>query len=230
MNVSVIIPSLNDEACLERNVSPLKQDNRIEVIVVEAEKVGKANRAWQMNMGARRASGDLLVFLHADTRVEPEDLAELSQIMDQRPDLVGGAFRFTLDRTHRKAGLIEFGVKLREFLFGLPYGDQALFVRRSIFKDIGGYPDVPILEDVLLIQAMRKEGKLLFYPKPAITSARRWEQHGYLKTTLVNWATMFFWRLGVSLETIVNFRRRFFHDPVRGDAQKKSARNEAETA
>ncbi|MBI4374616.1 MAG: TIGR04283 family arsenosugar biosynthesis glycosyltransferase [Deltaproteobacteria bacterium] len=228
--VSVIIPSLNDEAHLKRNVSPLNQDPRIEVIVVPAKKVKKANRAYQMNFGARQAQCDLLVFLHADTKVNPDDLIELAQLMDQRSKLVGGAFRFALDQNGFKSRLIEFGVQLRERVFQLPYGDQAIFIRKSLFDEVGGYPDVPLLEDVLLVEKMKKKGTLCFYPKKAVTSARRWERHGYLKTTLVNWLTMVFWRLGVSLETIVNFRRRVFHDPVYGDVKKESARNHTQAA
>lgn len=226
--VSVIIPSLNDETHLKRNVSPLNQDYRIEVIVVEAEKVGVANRAAQMNLGAQKAKGDLLVFLHADTKVNPIDLIELSQQMKQRPEFVGGAFRFALDQNGFKNRLIELGVRLRERTFRLPYGDQAIFVRQSLFEKLGGYPEVALLEDVLLIQKMKALGPLFFYPKKAVTSARRWERHGYLKTTLVNWLTIIFWRLGVSLARVGNFRRRVFHDPVRGNSEKESARNHAE--
>ncbi|MBI2500344.1 MAG: glycosyltransferase, partial [Deltaproteobacteria bacterium] len=158
--VSVIIPSLNDRASLKRNLPSLESDPRIEIIVIEAEKVGVANRATQMNLGARQAQGDLLVFLHADTKIDPADLALLSQSMHQMPDLVGGAFRFALDRNGFKNRLIEFGVWFRERIFQLPYGDQAIFIRKSLFDEVGGYPDVPLLEDVLLIKKMKKKGTL----------------------------------------------------------------------
>lgn len=228
--VSVITPSLNDEAHLKRNVSLLNQDPRIEVIVIKAEKVGKANRAYQMNIGAKQAQSDLFVFLHADTKVDPVDLIELAHLMSQRSKWVGGAFRFALDQNGFKDRLIEFGVWLRERLFQLPYGDQAIFIRKTHFEELGGYPEVPILEDVLLIQKMKALGPLFFYPKKAVTSNKRWERHGYFKTTLANWTTMTLWRAGVSLETIINFRRRVFHDPVHGDIKKQSTRNHAEAA
>jgi len=228
--ISVIIPSLNDGVHLKRNLSGLEKDPRIEVIVIEAEKIGIANRAHQMNVGAMKAKGDLLVFLHADTKINPDDLTQLSQQMKQRPELVGGAFRFALDRDGIRSRLIEFGVRLRELVFRLPYGDQAIFIRKTHFEKLGGYPEAPLLEDVLLIQKMKTLGSLYFFPKKAVTSARRWKRHGYLKTTLVNRLTMIFWRLGVSLERIVNFRRRVFHDPVRGDTQTTSARNHPKAA
>ncbi|MBI2083316.1 MAG: glycosyltransferase [Deltaproteobacteria bacterium] len=208
--ISVIIPSLNDGVHLKRNLPALEKDHRIEVIVIEAEKVGIANRAHQMNVGATRAKGDLLVFLHADTKINPDDLTNLAEQMKQRPELVGGAFRFALDGEGIKSRLIEFGVRLRELAFRLPYGDQAIFIRKTHFENLGGYPEAPLLEDVLLAQKMKTLGSLYFFPKKAVTSARCWEQHGYLKTTFVNLATMIFWRLGVSLERIVNFRRRVF--------------------
>lgn len=226
--VTVIVPSLNDETHLKQNVFPLNQDLRTEVIIVRAEKVGKANRAYQMNLGAKQAQGDLLVFLHADTKVDPADLIELANLMNRNSEWVGGAFQFALDQNSFKSRLIEFGVRLREKIFQLPYGDQAIFILKTIFEKLGGYPEVALLEDVLLIQKMKGAGPLLFYPRKAVTSSRRWERHGYLKTTLVNLTTIILWRLGVSLETIVNFRWRVFHDFVSGDVKKESARNQTE--
>lgn len=226
--VTVITPSFNDEIHLTRNVSSLNQYPRIEVIVVEAEKVGKANRAYQMNLGARQAQGDLLVFLHADTEVDPDDLIELVQLMNRRSDLVGGAFRFALDEKGFRAKLIEWGVWLREKVFHLPYGDQAIFVRKGLFEKLDGYPEVPILEDVLLIQKMKALGPLCFYPKKAVTSARCWERHGYLKTTLFNWLTMILWRLGIALDRIVRLRWRLFNDSVRRDIKEAPVRSHTE--
>lgn len=228
--VTVIIPSFNDEIHLKRNVSSLNQNPRIEVIAVEAEKVGKAKRAWQMNFGAKQAQGDLLVFLHADTEVDPDDLIELVQLMNRRSDLVGGAFRFALDEKGFKDRLIEFGVWLRERFFQLPYGDQAIFIRKTHFEELGAYPEVALLEDVLLIQKMKGLGPLFFYPKKAVTSARHWKRHGYLKTTLVNWLTMILWRLGISLDRLVRLRRRLFNDSVRRDIKEAPARSHTEPA
>lgn len=208
--ISVIVPSLGDGAQIRRNLTTLRKDPAIEVIVVEAERVGRANRAYQMNVGARQARAGVFVFLHADTKIERQDLHELHGILKKNPDIAGGAFRFALDAPSWKARLIEFGVLLRERAFDLPYGDQAIFVRRSVFRKIGGYPVVPLLEDVLLIQKMKDKGKLLFFPKKAVTSVRRWKREGYLKTTLVNWATMILWRFGVSAKDLKLLREKAF--------------------
>ena len=137
-------------------------------------------------------------------------MKELYKFLKKKPEVVGGAFRFALDANHLKARVVEFGVLLRELIFQLPYGDQGIFVRRKTFREVGGYPDVPLLEDVLLIQKMKEKGRLYLSPRKAVTSARRWEKHGYLKTTFVNWATMILWRLGVSLNTLQNLRGRAF--------------------
>ena len=204
--ISVIIPSLNDGVHLKRNLSGLEKDPRIEVIVIEAEKIGIANRAHQMNVGAMKAKGDLLVFLHADTKINPNDLTQLSQKMKQRPELVGGAFRFALDGEGIKPRLIEFGARLRELVFRLPYGDQAIFIRKKVFEEIGGYPEVPVLEDVLLIREMKSRGRLYLCSGKAATSARRWERNGYLRTTLANWLTMGLWKIGLPLENIAKIR------------------------
>ncbi|MBI2067114.1 MAG: glycosyltransferase [Deltaproteobacteria bacterium] len=208
--VSVIVPVHQEDRHLVKNLTQLQGDPRIEVIVVEAEKVGVANRAYQMNLGACQARGQLLVFLHVDTLIHPKDLWITYQRLKEDPSFVGGVFRFTLDTQSPKARLLELGVLLRQQIFHLPYGDQAIFIRRSRFEAMGGYPEVPLLEDVLFIQKMKKQGKLFFCSKPAITSVRRWERHGYLKTTVVNLATMILWKSGVSLERLHTFRRRFF--------------------
>lgn len=208
--VSVIVPTFNEGKATLDHLAPLRDDPAVEVIIVDAKEVGRANRAYQMNRGACQARGEVLVFLHADTKINLQDLWIIHQALKEDQDLVGGAFRFVLDSVSWKARVVEWGVRLREWIFRLPYGDQALFVRRSVFEEIGGYPEVPLLEDVLLVRAIKKRGRLLFYPRPAITSARRWEKQGYLKTTLVNWTTMILWRFGVSLETLASFRHRIF--------------------
>lgn len=228
--ISVIVPTFNEGREVFENLLPLRDDPEVEVIVVDAKEVGRANRAIQMNHAACQARGEVLVFLHVDTRIKLRDLWITHQTLKENPALVGGAFRFTLDSISWKARVVEWGVGLRKRLFNLPYGDQAIFIPRSIFEEIGGYPEVPLLEDVLLIQKMKLRGKLIFLPQEAITSARHWERHGYFKTTLVNWTTMILWRLGVSLETIKNFRRRLFDDSVRRDIKKEPARNQTEAA
>lgn len=204
--ISVIVPTWKDDLDGAYHLARLHQHPQIEVIIVDAKQVGRANRAFQMNLGAEQARGELLVFLHADTHIQVDDLLRLESLFTENPDYVGGAFRFALDQEHWRARIINFGVRLREWAFRLPYGDQAIFIRHGVFDAIGGYQESELLEDVLLIDAMKKKGKLLFYDAKAITSARCWEEHGYLKTTLANWGTMLLWRMGLSPERLKQFR------------------------
>jgi rSAM/selenodomain-associated transferase 2 len=218
--ISIIIPSLNDSKWVNKNIKDLKNIQEIEIIVVEAGnnlakledcyfiRSSRANRAYQMNLGAKEAKGELLLFLHADTLVRAESVLPLHERMKKHREYSGGAFQFALDSSSWKARGVEWGVKLREIVFKLPYGDQGVFVWKKVFEEIGGYPDVPILEDVLLIQKLKMKGKLFFYPEKAITSARKWEQRGYLKMTLMNWMTMIRWKMGASLEELVRVRSR----------------------
>ncbi len=171
-------------------------------------KARKANRAAQMNQGAAVAKGELLLFLHADTRIPTDSLLPLVQLMSRYKKCVGGAYRFALDQGGFKPKVVEWGVKCREWIFGLPYGDQAIFVRRATFEELGGYPLVPLLEDVLLVQALRKKGRLLYYRRSAVTSARKWERMGYWKMTRLNWETMVRRRLGTSIEDVAEWRHR----------------------
>jgi len=218
--VSLIIPSLDDAELIRENIYPLLSEDSAEVLVVEAGRSfpkipgvcvlrsPRANRAFQMNLGAQRAKGELLIFLHADTFISPLALHLIYDVLQSRPDCVGGAFRFALESGSWKARLVEAGVRLRESLFGLPYGDQALFVWKSVFDEVGGYPDVPLLEDVLLVEKIKKEGRLLSFTAQAMTSPRRWEESGYLKTTLANWATMIRWKRGASMDELMKLRKR----------------------
>lgn len=218
--ISIIIPSLNDGALLHTSATRLSSHKICEVIIVEAGetvpqlagvqiiKSAVKNRAAQMNIGAARAQGEFLVFLHADTSIQPATLPPLYQFFSEHPEYVAGSYRFSLDAQGWKARVVEWGVRLREMVFKLPYGDQALFVRRQVFEAVGGYPEVPLLEDVLLVERLKQRGKLYEFPERAITSARKWEQFGYLRMTLLNWGTMLRRSFGASLEELAEWRQQ----------------------
>jgi rSAM/selenodomain-associated transferase 2 len=138
-------------------------------------------RARQMNAGAAIARGDWLVFLHADTRLPPRWRDALADAERQRCAI--GCFAFALDSRRLAARAIELGVALRVLVFRLPYGDQALFVRRDHFERLGGYADLPIMEDVDLVRRARSLGGLFASPLRAVTSARAWEQDGWVRRT-----------------------------------------------
>jgi GT2 family glycosyltransferase len=135
-----------------------------------------------MNAGAAVARGSWLVFLHADTQLPPEWMTAIDAA-DRDGRIAIGCYRFALDSRSPAARAIEIGVRLRVALFGLPYGDQALFVRRDVFESLGGYKAVPIMEDVDLVRRARARGQLFRSHLPALTSPRRWEQNGWLRVT-----------------------------------------------
>lgn len=142
-------------------------------------------RASQMNAGAAVATGKWLLFLHADTRLA-QDWESVIERANRATGVVGGSFRFALDSGDWRARLIEFGVRLRVALFGLPYGDQALFARRDVFDAMGGYRDLPLMEDVDLVQRLKRRGRLLHANVPARTSPRRWERDGWVRRSARN--------------------------------------------
>lgn len=194
----MIIPSLNEESCIGAAVASVAAD-ACEIIVVDGGSTdntvreaaaggarvveGTRGRGPQMEIGANEAGGEWLVFLHADTRLEK---GWAGALRDLDPAVVGGAFLFRLDSTRRRYRLVEAGVRLRCAALALPYGDQALFARREAFLRAGGFGNTPILEDVDLVRRLRRCGRLVFPSVRAVTSARRWEEHGFLRTTLIN--------------------------------------------
>jgi rSAM/selenodomain-associated transferase 2 len=221
--VSIIIPVYRDADALARTlaatdftdaeliVSSTPDDEslaalrlaRADIIWVDAPR----GRARQMNAGAARARGEWLLFLHADTRL-PSRWQQAIATADEQADETGGSiaigcFRFALDSTSLVARLIEIGVRLRVWLFRLPYGDQALFLRRPLFEQLGGYADLPIMEDVDLVRRARAHGRLVRSPLPAVTSARRWEREGWASRTTRHLALIALYFCGVPPSSLV---------------------------
>jgi rSAM/selenodomain-associated transferase 2 len=153
-------------------------------------------RARQLQAGARASEGDALLFLHADTRLAPGFAAAVGGAL-RDPAVVGGAFQLRFDRSTPSLCIVEWGARLRVALFELPYGDQALFIRRSTLDEIGGIPQAPIMEDLDLVVAMRSRGRLVIVPLPATTSARRYEATGVWRTMALHWLAAGSWALGV---------------------------------
>ncbi len=157
----------------------------------------EAGRARQMNLGARAASGQVLLFLHADTEL-PEDAASWVEAAFADPDVVFGAFRtWTIDDQSQRRAIWLRLADLRSRYARVPYGDQALFVRREAFFAVGGYPDQPLMEDTELCLRLRKLGKLRRLPCQVRVSGRRFLAHPIRDTVLVNVFPLLY-RLGVS--------------------------------
>jgi rSAM/selenodomain-associated transferase 2 len=223
-SVTVIIPVYHDADALARTlaatnftgvdliVSTISADEslaplrlaRPDVMWIDAPR----GRARQMNAGAAAARGAWLLFLHADTRLPAGWTAAIDEAC-RDPRAVVGCFRFALDSPSRLARAIELGVRARVALFGLPYGDQALFVRRDAFDALHGYADLPIMEDVDLVLRLRRRGQLYRSPLVAVTSARRWERDGWVRRTALHLALIALYFCGVSPERLIRL------DPAR---------------
>jgi rSAM/selenodomain-associated transferase 2 len=197
-SVSVVIPA-RDEADLVAYAIRSVRAEAHEVIVVDgASRDGTADaaraegahvigcapsRGLQLDAGARAATGEWLVFLHADTRLESGWCDALRAVPD---DAAGGAFRFAIDSAGPSYRAIEAAVALRCRALGLPYGDQALFARRSAYAAAGGFPPIPLMEDVAFVKRLRRLGPLALLRPRALTHARRWERHGVLGASARN--------------------------------------------
>ena len=220
--ISVIIPTLSEELALEKSLISARSSKDAEIIVSDggsldgtlamaqrlADKAisSPAGRGLQMNRGAAGAAGDILLFLHADTILSAGWYERIREAL--RDDRVaGGAFSFSLSRRSPHFTLISLMVNLRSRLLKLPYGDQALFIRRTVFEELGGFREIPIMEDLELVKGMRRAGRIAILKQPVITSSRRWEKEGWLWTTARNLSILFLYRLGASPERLYRFYR-----------------------
>lgn len=200
--ISIIIPTLNESACIGELLTGLPPAPDLEIILVDGGSADDTlavagrfpqvktlathrGRGLQMNAGALAARGELLVFLHADTGLGPEHLATLRGLVHD-PAFQAGAFRFALTPALPALKFIAWGVQARCWLFGLPYGDQALTVRRNLFCRVGGYAHRRP-EDLDLVIRLKKFTRPRLLDPPAVTSARRWLEQGCLRTTLKNY-------------------------------------------
>ncbi|MBD1873245.1 TIGR04283 family arsenosugar biosynthesis glycosyltransferase [Nodosilinea sp. FACHB-131] len=221
--ISVIIPTLNEARTLPQTLSTFSEVLGVEVVVVDggsgdqtvavAKGLGvqviesAPGRSHQLNCGAAAASGPLLLFLHADTRL-PEGFDRTIRQTLAQPGVVAGAFRLAIDGPGRGLRWVEWGVNLRSRLLQMPYGDQAIFLKAEIFHELGGFPDLPMMEDFELMRRLRKVGKVAIAPSAVVTSDRRWRTLGILRTTLVNQIMVVGYLLGVDPHKLARWYRR----------------------
>ncbi|MBI5552285.1 MAG: TIGR04283 family arsenosugar biosynthesis glycosyltransferase [Desulfobacterales bacterium] len=199
--LSVVIPALNEAHRIAETVSRIAAIG-IDIIVADggsrdgtptlARRAGAAvvetprGRAIQLNRGAGAATGRVLLFLHADTLLPGDFGVQLFELL-MDPEVALGAFRFATDWAHPAMRWIERAANWRSSFLRMPYGDQAFFMRREMFDRAGGFPPVPIAEDLFLARRMARLGRIGLAPGAAVTSARRWRSRGILRTTLINY-------------------------------------------
>lgn len=223
---SIVIPALH-EACtinsLVCNLLCQKTEETFEIIVVDGDPKRETvnaihhkevittacerGRGRQMNVGAALSQGEIIIFLHADTQLPENALRAISSVMDQT-HYVGGAFDLGINSHRPLFKLIACLASFRSRFTRIPYGDQALFIRRDYFHTIGRYKEIPIMEDVELMQRIKKRGDDIFILKGKVsTSPRRWEKEGVIYGTVRNWILVSLYYLGVSPDKLMKFYR-----------------------
>jgi len=223
---SIIIPVFHEAERINdliAHLRPLGPDKEREIIVVDGtpEKdtlrvihddgivkiSSEKGRAKQMNAGASFARGEILIFLHADTEL-PQNALKRINAFTKTKEYAGGAFDLGIKSNKFIYRVIAFLGSLRSRLNRIPYGDQAIFIHRDYFNEIGGYTDIPLMEDVELMRRIKRSGKkiLIFYDR-AMTSPRRWEEEGVIYCILRNWTLQILFFLGVSPHKLVSFYR-----------------------
>jgi rSAM/selenodomain-associated transferase 2 len=210
--ISIIIPAINEASNIKQTIATTQPSTNIEVIVVDggsqddtvaiAESLGvkvissSPGRALQMNTGAALASGEILLFLHADTLL-PVGFDEMIRAALQQPGVIAGAFALRINADLASLRLVEKGVYWRSRFLQMPYGDQAIFITKKVFQQVGDFPELPIMEDFELIRRLKRLGKITVLSVAVVTSARRWLQKGVFKTTLINQVVIIAYLLGI---------------------------------
>ena len=201
LKVSVIVPTFNEALILEGSLRAISDLNPHEIIVTDGGSTDKTlsvarriathvitsrvGRAEQMNAGAKKATGNLLLFMHADNKLPKQSFKKMAEIMGLA-NHAGGAFSLQIDSKKTSLKIIASLATWRSRHLNLVYGDQAIFVRSDIFRNLGGFSSLPICEDLEFFRRLRRQGKVILLKEKTHTSARRWANEGTLHTTLRN--------------------------------------------
>ncbi len=219
-SISIIIPTLNEAG----NIPALKTliPQVAEVIVVDggsSDATGQIatdlgisvlhtdkGRGAQLNLGAGMATSEILLFLHADTVLPPAFPELVADCLAQKETILG-SFSLEIQPASLLLRLICAGANLRSRFLQLPYGDQSLFIRKTDFETIGGFPEMPIMEDYTFVKLAKKLGKVRTLPQTVTTSARRWQTIGPIRTTCINQLMILGYKLGVTPEKLASIYR-----------------------
>jgi rSAM/selenodomain-associated transferase 2 len=223
--ISVIIPTLNEAEHIGATILSICTNANPEIIVVDGGStdttldLATANgvtvlnaprgRARQQNFGAAAASGEILFFLHADTKVPPDYVHLIRQALEVL-GVSAGAFSLGIAEPDSGLRAITRIANLRSKWLQLPYGDQGLFLPARLFLDLNGFPEQPIMEDFAFVRKLQNHGRVITLPQTVITSSRRWQQLGLWRTTYINQLMVFGYYLGVAPATLARLYRRGF--------------------
>jgi rSAM/selenodomain-associated transferase 2 len=216
-SITVIIPTFNESSHVKALLVYLRRLNRkMELMVSDGGSTdgtsdiakplagvlrSRKGRGAQMNAGAAIADGEILWFLHADCHPHPDSIEEMLRALGN-PAVAGGGFEYDLDHPGLIFRLTEFFSNRKNRLLKLLYGDMGIFVRKEVFEKMGGFKEIPLMEDMDFCKRLKKHGKIIIIPKRISTSAKRWIEEGAVKNLVRNWLLQIAWSLGASPDAL----------------------------
>ena len=223
-SLAIVIPVFNEEKTLAdalKSIQNLELEAADELVFVDGGSTDKTKqlildagfqclasaqgRAKQMNKGAASTNSDIILFLHIDTAISSSNISNIKKTYNQ--GYVSGRFNIRLSESNISYRIISFFINLRSSLSKISTGDQAMFVARDVFEDIGGFPELPLMEDIALSKKLKSIGRVACLKDTLITSSRRWQKHGIAKTVVLMWKLRFLYWLGVSPERLAKMYR-----------------------
>jgi len=227
IKISLIIPVFNEALIIEDYLSRIPMRSDLEVIIVDGQSDDETvalcekitlefkpkivisplkGRANQLNFGASLAMGEILCFLHLDSQLPFDYFTQIEELLSRR-QAIAGAFSLAIDAPQIPFRWLEKLVNWRSRFFSLPYGDQGLFLKKSVFKTMGGFASMPIMEDYEFVQRLKKQGTIYISQASVLTSSRRWQKLGILKTTLINQGMILGYYLKIDPENLARWYR-----------------------
>jgi len=222
-SIAIIVPVFNEEGTLPALIANLRQLSVKDVLIVDGGSTDQTcqlledsalrrlssplGRAEQMNTGALNSSSDILLFIHSDTIIYSSHILAIQQAM-RDASCVGGRFDVSLSGHGNALNVIAWFINIRSRLTGISTGDQCQFVRRAVFEAMGGFPEQALMEDIEFSKCLKRHGKIACLREQVVTSSRRWETHGVIRTVWLMWKLRFLYWLGVSPEKLSSMYRQ----------------------